>query len=58
MKSLGSAAIAILVGLVALWLLVKLVFFALKIVGVLIAVGLAILVYFVVKNMILKGSRA
>ncbi len=58
MKSLGSAAIAILVGLIALWVLVKLVFFTLKIVGVLIAVGLAILVYFVVKNMILKGSRA
>jgi hypothetical protein len=58
MKSLGSAAIAIIVGLIALWVLVKLVFFAFKLVGVLIAIGLALVVYVVVRNMILKGNRA
>jgi hypothetical protein len=58
MKALGSAILAILVGLVALWVMVKLVFFTLKLVGVVIAVGIALVVFVVVKNMVLKGSRA
>jgi hypothetical protein len=58
MKALGSAIVAILVGLVALWVMVKLVFFTLKLVGVVIAVGIALVVFVVVKNMVLKGSRA
>jgi hypothetical protein len=58
MKSLGSAIVAILVGLVALWILVKLVFFTLKIVGVLIAVVLAVAVYLVIEKMVRSAGRA
>jgi hypothetical protein len=56
MKSLGSLAIAVLVGIVVLWLLVKLVFFAFKLVGLAIAVAVAAGVFFVVKGMI-EGPR-
>jgi hypothetical protein len=56
MKSLGSLLIAILVGIVAIWLLVKLVFFALKLVGVLIGILLAVAAYFFVERLI-RGSR-
>ena len=58
MKSLGSAAIAILVGLVALWLLVELVFFAFKLVGVLIAIGLAVAVYLFIEKKVRGAGRA
>jgi hypothetical protein len=57
MKALGSAILAIIVGLVALVLLVKLVFFTLKLVGVVIAVAIAVGVYFVVKKKMLQGDR-
>jgi predicted ferric reductase len=56
MKALGSLAISILVGIVVLWLLVKLVFFAFKLVGLAIAVAVAAGVFFVVKGMI-EGPR-
>ena len=58
MKSLGSAAIAILIGLVALWLLVELVFFAFKLIGVVIAIGLAVVVYLVIEKMVRGGRNA
>jgi hypothetical protein len=58
MKALGSAIIAVLVGLVVLWLLVKLVFFTLKLVGILIAIAIAVAVYLVIEKMVRKGSRA
>jgi hypothetical protein len=56
MKGLGSAVIALIVGVVAIWLLVKLVFFAFKLLGVLIGVALAVGVFFVVRRAI-EGPR-
>ena len=56
MKSLGSLAISVLVGIVVLWLLVKLVFFTFKLVGIAIAVAVAALVFFGVRKMI-EGPR-
>jgi hypothetical protein len=56
MKSLGSLAISILVGIVVLWVLVKLVFFAFKLIGIAIAVAVAAGVFFVVRGMI-EGPR-
>jgi hypothetical protein len=56
MKALGSLAISILVGIVVLWLLVKLVFFTFKLAGIAIAVAVAAGVFFVVRNK-LSGPR-
>jgi hypothetical protein len=56
MKALGSLAISIIVGLIVLWLLVKLVFFAFKLVGLAIAVAVAAAVFFGVRKM-LAGPR-
>jgi hypothetical protein len=56
MKSLGSLAISAIVGLIVLWLLVKLVFFGLKLVGLAIAVAVAAAVFFGVRKMIV-GPR-
>jgi hypothetical protein len=50
MKSLGSLLLSIVIGIVAIWLLVKLVFVGLKLVGIFIAV------YFAARNMI-EGPR-
>ena len=46
MKSLGSLLIAILVAAVAVFLLVKLVFFALKLVVLLIGIAIALVLFF------------
>jgi hypothetical protein len=56
MKSTGSLLVSILIGIVALWLGLKLLGAALKLVGVLIAVALAVGAYFVVRGMIEKGD--
>jgi hypothetical protein len=56
MKALGSLAISILVGIVVLWLLVKLVFFTFKLIGLAIAVAVAAAVFFGVRKMI-QGPR-
>jgi hypothetical protein len=56
MKALGSLAISVLVGIVVLWLLVKLVFFTLKLAGIAIAVAIAAAVFFGVRKMI-EGPR-
>lgn len=56
MKALGSLAISILVGIVVLWLLVKLVFFTFKLIGVAIAVAVAAVAFFAVRKMI-AGPR-
>ena len=55
MKGIGSLALAILIGIVALWLFVKLLGFALKLVAVLIAVAVAVVAFFLVERMV-KGS--
>jgi hypothetical protein len=56
MKSLGSLAIPLLVGVIVLVVLVKLVFFAFKLVGLAIAVAVAAAVFFGVRKMI-EGPR-
>ena len=58
MKALGSAVLAAIVGLVVLWLLVKLVFFTLKLVGILIAVAIAVAVYLVIEKMVRRTGHA
>ena len=56
MKSLGSLLLSILIGIVAIWLLVKLVFVGLKLVGILIGLGIAVAAYFAARKM-LEGPR-
>jgi hypothetical protein len=56
MKDLGSLAFAILVGIVVLWLLVKLVFFTFKLIGLAIAVAVVAAVFFGVRKLI-EGPR-
>jgi high-affinity Fe2+/Pb2+ permease len=56
MKSLGSLAVAILVGILVLWLLVKLVFFTFKLIGLAIAVAVIAIVFFGARKMI-EGPR-
>jgi hypothetical protein len=56
MKSLGSLLLSIVIGIVAIWLLVKLVFVGLKLVGIFIGLGIAVAVYFAARNMI-EGPR-
>ena len=57
MKSLGSLLLSILVGIVAIWLLVKLVFTGLKLVGILIGLAIAVGAYFAVRRMIGSGAN-
>ena len=56
MKSNGSLLVSILIGLLVLFLAFKLLGAALKLLGVLIAVALAVGVYFVVRDRIGKGG--
>ena len=58
MRTLGSLLIAIIVGILAIWLFVKLVFFTLKLVVILIGVALAVIVFFVVENLVGGPRRA
>jgi putative flippase GtrA len=55
MKALGSLILAIIVGVLLLWLLLQLFVGALKLVGVLIALAVAVLVYFIAEKAIGKG---
>ena len=57
MKALGSLLLAIVIGVIALWLLLELFIGALKLVGVLIAVAIAVGVYFAAEKMIGKGRQ-
>jgi hypothetical protein len=57
MKVLGSLLLAIAIGVIALWLLLELFIGALKLVGILIAVAIAVGVYFVAEKMIGKGRQ-
>ena len=52
MKSFGSLAVSILVGILVLWLLIKLVFFTFKLIGLAIAVAVVVAVFFGVRKMI------
>ena len=57
MRAGGSAIVAILVGAVAVWLLIKLLGIALKLVAILVGAGLALAAYLAVRKMIAGGSR-
>ena len=50
MKQTGSLLLSIVIGIVALWLALKLLGTALKLVGILIALGLAFGAYLVVRR--------
>ena len=56
MKSFGSAAASVLIGILVLWVLIKLVFFSFKLIGLAIAVAVAAAVFFSVRKMI-EGPR-
>jgi NhaP-type Na+/H+ and K+/H+ antiporter len=56
MKSLGSLLLSILVGIVAIWLLVKLVFVGLKLVGIVVGLAIAAGAYFAIRKTI-EGPR-
>lgn len=56
MKSFASVAASLLVGILVLWVLVKLVFFTFKLIGIAIAVAVAAAVFFTVRRMI-EGRR-
>jgi hypothetical protein len=56
-KVLGSLLLAIAIGVIALWLLLELFIGALKLVGILIAVAIAVGVYFIAEKMIGKGRQ-
>ena len=56
MKSTGSLLVSILIGVVILFLAFKLLGFALKLLGILIVVALAVGAYFVVQGRIGKGG--
>jgi hypothetical protein len=56
MKALGSLAVAVIVGIIVLWLLVKLVFLGFKLIGLAIAVAVVAAVFFGVRKMI-EGPR-
>ena len=56
MKSTGSLLLSILIGAVAIWLFIKLLGAALKLVGILIGLALAVGAYFVIRGMIEKGG--
>ncbi len=55
MRALGSLLLAILVGIVVLWIALELFIGALKLVGVLIAVAAMVGVYFIAEKAIGKG---
>ena len=52
MKALGSLIVTILIAVVAIWLVFKLLVGALKLVGILIVVGLAVAVVYAAKRRI------
>ena len=54
-KALGSLILAILVGFAALWVLLQLFVGALKLIGVVIAIGVAVVAYLLAEKLIGKG---
>ncbi|MFZ3484681.1 hypothetical protein [Sphingomonas sp. 3-13AW] len=55
MKALGSLLLAIVVGFVLLWVLLQLFVGALKLIGVLIAIAAAVVVYLLAEKLFGKG---
>jgi hypothetical protein len=58
MKPLGSLLFAILVGVIAIWLFIKLLGLAFKLLGIAIAIALAVGVYFAARKLIGRGGNA
>jgi hypothetical protein len=56
-KGIGSLAIAVLMGIVAIWLFIKLLGVALKLVAILIGIGLAVVVFLFIERLIKGGTR-
>ena len=56
MKSIGSLLLSIVVAVVVIWFAIKLLGAALKLVAILIGIGIALLVFFVVRGMIERGG--
>jgi hypothetical protein len=54
-KALGSLLLAIVVGFVLLWVLLQLFVGALKLIGVLIAIAAAVVVYLLAEKLFGKG---
>jgi hypothetical protein len=52
MKSVGSLLLTVVIAVVAIWLVFKLLVGALKLVGILIVVGLALAAFYAVKGRI------
>ncbi|WCT72302.1 hypothetical protein PQ455_11705 [Sphingomonas naphthae] len=55
MRSLASLFLAIVVGIVAIWLLLKLLGLALKLVAIAIGIGLAVIAYLFVEKLVGQG---
>ncbi|WP_156140887.1 hypothetical protein [Sphingomonas sp. 37zxx] len=55
MKGIASVLLAIVIGIVLLWLAVELLIGAIKLVGILIAIAIAVGVYFFAERAIGKG---
>lgn len=58
MKSAGPAVIAVIVAIIAIWLFIALLGVALKLVGILLGVGLAVAAYFGAERLLKGGGRA
>jgi hypothetical protein len=58
MKSAGSAIIAVIVAIIAIWLFIALLGVALKLVGILLGLGLAVVAYFAAERLLTGGRRA
>jgi hypothetical protein len=57
MKEIGSLVLAVLVGIVAIWLVFKVLVGALKLIGLLIVIGVVVAIFYAVKGRI-EGPRA
>jgi hypothetical protein len=55
MKALGSLLVTVLIAVVAIWLVFKLLVGALKLIGLVIVIGLAVAVYYGARKM-LRGD--
>jgi hypothetical protein len=56
-RSIGALFAAILIGIVAIWLLINLLGLALKLVGLLIGIALAVIAFLYIQRMLNGGGR-
>jgi hypothetical protein len=55
MRPLASLILAVIIGIVAIWLLIQLLGVALKLVAILIGLGLAVVAYFFAEKLVGRG---